>query len=257
MTAKLHRIHIPGVGESMVSLASGVPYAADAVAKTSQVGAYARFGNKGFVYAKAGGTLWTDRGARNSLVQKINQVAVAVEQAIGDKTVSLTIASGTAIAENELAGGEVLLGLFGTNPQPAFTRGIISNNAIATGTGGTLVLVLDSPIPIALTTSWTAECMVNPYSAVIETTDDFSMVMGMPTVPAKIGEGVWLQVSGPTWIVPQATVGAAVSTQQCVFKNDGSIEIPATLGSAQIAGTVCSTSGSGQAAPFVMLQIAH
>jgi len=266
MTAKMHRMHLPKVGEGVIHVPGGVPYEADAIPQYP-AGSYMRLGNKGFVYAIAGNTLNPDLGAKNSLIQKVTQVALAASSLLGATSISLTIASGTEIGEDELKGGEVVVFPHNEN---SFTRGIVSNNHIATGIGGTLVLVLDSPIPVAVDiTADHAECMASPYSAVIRGNDGTQPVMGIPTVPAKVGQGLWLQVSGPTWAAPQSLVGVGRNTG-LVFRHDGSLE-PITItdggdltvpdvnnDTTQYAGFVISEAAGGtQAAPFVMLQIAH
>jgi len=225
-----------------------------------------RLGNKEFIYAIAGNTLNPDKGAKNSLTQKVGQVALAAGSLLGATSISLTIATGTEIAEDELKGGEVVVFPHDEN---SFTRGIVSNNAIATGVGGTLVLQLDSPIPVAVDiTADHAECMASPYSAVVQGNEKTQPVMGIPTVVATVNQGLWLQVSGPCWVAPQSLVGVGGNTG-LIFRHDGSLEpilntatnlaVPdGDNDTTQYAGFVISEAAGGtQAAPFVMLQIAH
>jgi len=267
MPAKMHRMHIAKVGEGVIYLPGGVPFEADNAPLPYPAGAYMRLGNKEFIYAIAGNTLNPDLGAKNSLIQKVTQVILAADALAGATSISLTIATGTEIAKDELVGGEVVVFPHDEN---SFTRGIVSNNAIATGVGGTLVLVLDSPVPVALTkTTDHAEAMASPYSAVIQGNDGTQPVMGIPTVVATVGQGLWLQVSGPSWVAPQSLVGVGRNTG-LVFRHDGSLE-PITItdggdltvpdvdyDTSQYAGFVISEAAGGtQAAPFIMLQIAH
>ena len=89
------------------------------------------------------------------------------------------------------------------------------------------------------------------------------MVMGMPTVPATEGKGLWLQVSGPNWAAPVSGAGGpggANGLLECVFVGNGSIAVrgTGTNKDKQLAGVVIAFKhGGGQASPFIMLQIAH
>lgn len=253
MTAKMHRVHIAKVGESFVFQNGGTPYEVDAVAKSDLIGAYARFGNKGFVYARAGGTLQTYIGAKNSLSQKIGNSAIQANYAAGVSTITLT--SAVSCTLDELKGGEVVVFV---STYEAFTRGIVGNPAM-TATA-TLTLYLDSPIPVAITTSMTAEVMKNPYYAVTSTSDEWKPVMGMPAVAATIGQGVWLQVSGPSWVAPESEVGGNANYLEMCFGGDGALRRrdSGTPGE-QRAGMLITTAvgANSQGAPFVMLNIDH
>jgi len=266
MAAKMHRLHIPGVGEAVVNIPGGVPYEVD-TALQFPLGSYMRMGNKGFVYAKAGGTLVPKMGAKNSLAQKVGQVAVAATALIKATTITLTIATGTEITLDELVGGEIVVFVDGVAATNSFTRGITGNNAIATGVGGTLTLTLDSPIPVEVTTDGKAECIASPYSAVTQSSDANLAVVGMPLLPATVGQFLWLQVEGLYWAAPQSLVGVGGNTG-IVFRHDGSLEpiintagvlsVPDGYSTTQHAGVVVSeASGGTQGAPFILLQIAH
>ena len=159
MVAKMHRIHIPNVGEGVLHIPGGVPYEADDVAVCPD-GTYARFGNKGFVYATASGSLIPDVGAKQGNNQKIGNVAVLVGYDAGDKVI--TINSDVSCDKDELVGGEVVV--FPSGGNKAFTRGIIGNAAV-TATAS-LELTLDSPIPCDIDTDASAEVILGPYGAV-------------------------------------------------------------------------------------------
>lgn len=259
MTAKMHRMHFPNVGEGVLYIPGGVPYEAVPVAEalTRYIpGSYVRLGNKEFIYAIAGNTLKTDRGAKNSLSQKVPFSALAVKIEAGDLTVSITVGGGVGgVAKDELKGGEIVV--FGPD-NACFTRGIVSNDLVAAG-GGTMVVTLDSPAPKDFAVTEHAECMANPYSNVQEQNNEWTPVMGMPTVEATEGQGVWLQVSGPSWASPVLGAGGpggAIGLQQLVFQSDGSLKVAA--GDAlQHAGTIMATGGGESGAPFVCFQIAH
>lgn len=271
MTSKMHRMHFPKVGEGVIHIPGGVPYEAVPVAEalTRYVpGSFMRLGNKEFVYAIAGNTLNPDKGAMNLLQQAVAQNTIARTYAAGVTEIVVDIAATDgndadgAFAKDELKGGEIVIWPHDEN---GFTRGIVSNTK--TKGGGEvdeMTVVLDSPTPYALDINADhMEIIASPYSAVSESGgNDWAMVMGMPTVVATEGQGLWLQVGGPSWCAPQGVVGAAAGVLETVFRNDGSLEIRTVAldnMNQQHAGVVICTArgGGGQGAPFVMLQIAH
>ncbi len=259
MVAKMHRMHLPQVGEGVIYVPSGMPFEADDDPQYP-AGSYMRLGNKEFVYAIAGGDLVPDRGAFNSHVQTVLEKESSAKILKGVMVVTLTIASGLDIAKDELVGGEIVC-FPGT--EVTFIRGIISNNQIKTADGGTLSVVIDSPTPIEIPAGKWCECIANPYSAVKADGGPWKMVMGMPTVVATEGQGLWLQVSGPSWACPvygATGPGGAEKVLECVFVANGSISVRGIDDNTdcQLAGVVIATKGTGeQASPFIMLQIAH
>lgn len=257
VTAKMHRVHISKVGEAVIYRGSGIPYTADDENEHG-LGSYMRLGRRGFVYAKVGtGGVEPDIGAKTTLAQKIGGSALQTAAVAGD--MALKITSTVSITEDELEGGEVVV--FVSGGGKSFTRGIISNNGM-TGTD-TLTLQLDSPIPIDVQISGSgAEVIASPYSSVIKTGSlEWNMVMGIPIIKAVEGKYVWLQVSGVCWVIPYGTVGDAVNEQLVVFAGDGTLRMAkeASYESCQIAGVVIcpAVGGTGQGAPFIMLDIAH
>lgn len=261
MVAKMHRMHIAKVGEGVIYLPGGVPFEADDDPRYL-AGAYMRLGNKEFIYAIAGGTLNTDMGAMNSLRQKVVESGCTIEVAAGALVVGITIAGAVGgILKDELAGGQFVAFPGDSN---SFVRGIVSNTLVEAG-GGTLYVTLDSPTPVVIPITKWCDCMANPYSAVKENQGVWAMVMGMPTVKATVGQGLWLQVSGPCWAAPvygATGPGGAGRVLDCIFKDTGSIAVRHESGDAnrdcQHAGVVIATlTVAGQGSPFIMLQIAH
>lgn len=256
MTAKIHRMNLPNIGEGVLHIGSGSPYVVDDEAKY-EVGSYIRFGRKAFVYAKVGTNgVIPDQGAKTSWTQKIGQVAVQAIALINATEIKIT--SNVDCTVDELVGGEVLV--FADYPGNTFTRTIIGNDAVVSQPK-TLTLQLDSPIPIALDTGDNAEVIRNPYMSVENTSQEWGMVMGMPVMAATSGKYVFLQVEGISWCAPASEVGDAADEQLVVFAGDGSLRMAGTgnYESAQIAGVVIcgDVAGSAQGAPFIMLQIAH
>ena len=220
-------------------------------------------GERVFKYAKFAGTVNPDFGAMNTQYQPIgfsSIQAVTVQYAtefyftMGG---SAGHASDGALAINELAGGYAVI--FDATGK-AINRQIVSN-AAQTGGGTTLVVVSD-PIPVALTTSDSVELIASPYRNVTASTSNSYGVVGLPELIYTSGEFGWLQTWGPRWVAPQAAVGSGSNNDICIFRHDGSIDeldySDAANSKGQIAGYVmCWPAAGTQGAPFIYLQISR
>jgi len=265
MVAKLHRVHIPNVGEGFVRVGSGVPYADASLIKPAgfNVGDFIRLGGKTFVLGKSGAAFSSiGLGVKNGLFQGVAYAAVSVAAAKGDKEVTLAIAAtdgkaGTgAIEADDFAGGEIVFFTNGADtPQ---RRGIVGNTACVAGGSVTVTFTLDSPLSIALTTSDHGEAMQNPWSYLVQDNEIGNPVVGVPMAVATAAlQYIWVQTWGLTWVSPQAAVGIAGATG-VYWRHDGSIDVENADAyvSDQYAGFVLAeTSAHAQAAPFFMLQV--
>jgi len=267
MTAKLHRIHMPNVGEDIIRKGSGFPYAAASTTCPSgfEVGDTIRIGKKTFVLAKTGGAVTSiGLAVKNGLPQGVANSAIAAAAAAGATSVVVTTsatsgAAGTGLmATNEFKGGEIVL--FTTGSDIPQRRGITGNTSrVATGSVS-VTFYLDSPLTTALTTSDYAECNHSPWAYVVQDTNIAHPVVGVPCVSAAAANYyLWVQTWGLTFVSPQSSVGAGGAGIGCYWRHDGSLDVYANIGtyvSTQYAGFVISeTSTSTQAAPFFMLQI--
>lgn len=268
MVATMHRVHIPNVGEGIIHKPGGTPYTYEDIAKYPY-GSFLQLGNKGFVYAKAKALLDTSFGAIASKPQKMGYMVTAAKVLEGALIVTITVTATQNIGEDELAGGELMMF---ANTINVFNRGIVSNTAIVTS--GTMTVVMDSPSPCEVAAGSGVEAMISPYANVVNSTAPaggyeagwYHMVLGMPTVPAPATKSLWLQVTGPCWVVPDVLVGAEEGDIEVVFGANGSISIRdatqhvAGKLNAQHAGYIMASAvggGGGQGAPFIMLDIAH
>lgn len=265
MTSKLHRVHIPNVGEAIISKGSGYPYVAASLICPSgfEINDSIRIGRKEFVLSKSGGAMAsTALGAKNGLAQGVAYNSVAVAAAIGDTAVVITTAAtdgaaGTGLmAKDEFKGGEIVLFTAGSDiPQ---RRGITGNTArVATG-NVSVTFYLDSPLTSALTTSDHGEAMQSPYSYLVQDTEIGHPVMGVPCVPVSAANMYfWLQTKGICFVSPQANVGVGGAGIGCYWRHDGSIDTYANIGtyvSTQYAGKVVAESSTHtQGAPFIDL----
>lgn len=262
MVAKMHRMHLPKIGEGVIHIPSGMPFEADAT-PLYPAGSYVRLGNKEFIYAIAGGTLNPEFGAMNSHHELIMSKGASEKILKGAMVVTLTILDTDALEEitvDELKGGEIACFPGEDN---TFLRGITGNSALAAATTGVLSVYIDSPTPVEIPAEKWCDCIRNPYVDVKYAQGVWAMVMGMPTVVATDGQGLWLQVSGPSFAAPVIGAGGpggAAKLQEIVFTWNGSIAVRETDDVAlQHAGVVIGPGPSGEerSSPFIMLQIAH
>lgn len=262
MVATAKRIHIPGLGEGTISTGSGYPFKAyDGLPGGWSVGDIITIGKSSFAVAKAGGAISsTGLACKNDLSQGVANSAVAAVAAAGATAVILTTSAtsgalGTgAIAEDEFKGGDIVL--FTTGSDIPQRRGITGNTArVATGSLP-VTFTLDSPLTTALGTSDTGEAMQSPWSHVVQDTEISHPVVGVPTVVASSGQYLLLQVTGMTFVSPQAGVGVAGAVA-CYWRHDGSVDIYANIGTyvtSRLAGYVLSEAAAHtQGAPFLML----
>jgi len=214
-------------------------------------------------YGLAGGLLNTDVAAWNALRQHVAQRVIAADVPAGSRLVSITIgadgiASDGNIGEDELAGGYAVIWPHADN---TINRRIVANTA-TTAAGQVMVLTLDKPVPIPLTVVGVVnvECMASPYLNVQTGLDQYASKVGMPTMPAVLGEYLWLQTWGPVWIAPAGGVSVGVENRRVVFGGNGGVfdEDPtiAVRETQQYAGFVLANApGDGQGAAFIFLQI--
>jgi len=262
MVAKIHRYHLPKVGECFARLGSGMPFEAmDVKPNGFNIGDTIRFGGKTFVLGRLGATITnTELGLKNLLAQSISQAVLPAAVASGATSVSITVgatdgATGNgAVAADEMIGGEVVIFINGANKP--FCRGIVGNTVVASG-GGTMTITLDSPVPFALTTSDKAEAMHSPWYSLGQDSQIGHPVVGVATIGGTSGQYIWVQTWGKCFVSPQAAVGIAGATG-VYWRHDGSIDVENADAyvSDQYAGFVLAENASHtQAAPFIMLQI--
>jgi hypothetical protein len=265
------RQQIAQIAENVLGapLRGGSEQGIDAVSATPnyQVGSRLMIGARVFHYAKAGGSLIPDMGAKVKNPQDVSQEVLGAAATKGDTSLVLTLDNTDGPSYNGLLPADYLKGgyavVFPAAGNKAFVRGILSNTAVTVNPGtATFTVTLDAPIPLNLTTSDLAEAMASPYACVAPNTatklqDNLCTSIGVPTVPAVSGDYLWIQTWGPCWVAPHAGLGTGASNRAAYFVGDGALadEADATP-IEQIAGFVLANDkGGGQGAPFVMLMI--
>jgi hypothetical protein len=280
MSKNLHRVHIPNVGEALISYDGGTPYAVDTVRKYP-LGTLLRLGGRTFAYAKASGDCHTEWGAYKAKLTNSNAVAPTQATAAAQAAAypGETLAAGAAgsfyvtvtidteigvlttgvLSANELAGGYIVIG--NGSAQHPQNRMIVSHPALTT-TGGALTLRLDSPLERAVTASTTnIELMECPYYNVKAdgSGGDYVTFVGIPTVEAVSGEYFWVQTWGPCWVTSDSHTCDSARDRTLVFVGNGSVvssNDQVMESGFQLAGVALDMSSNGGSnAPFIMLQI--
>jgi hypothetical protein len=192
----------------------------------------------------------TQMGVHTTATGAVAYEVIAAAAAIGDTTLSINEAG---ITKNQYAGGYVVI--FETGSSGGFVRGVISNTASDASNG--VILTLDSPLHVALTTADAYELYASPYAALSQanTSGEYAF-LGVPGTTVTSGYYFWTKTWGPIFLAPQSGVGASY-VKTGYFRHDGSIDVRANIGtnvSDQIAGfcMVGSASGNG---PLFMLQV--
>lgn len=235
-----------------------------------------------FRYSKANGIQYPQGGSYNPL--KTIDVAVAPAQAtgaglVGSRTLTITkaatagVAGDGVIAENELAGGYVVIGN-GSGQAPQM-RGIVANPASAAG-AASLTITLDAaitPLYISGTAyqlvtvgTTTIETYYNPYANLkngLVTSTDYASFLGVPAVYCTTGQYFWLQTWGACWITSNSVTCDQANDRDIYFVGNGSVvsgyDVTFTADHPlkfQKAGYALDASSSGSSnAPMVMLQI--
>jgi len=147
-----------------------------------------------FRYAKAGASaLSAGKMAVAATIASghVNQTSVAAS--IGDKQLTLTVTAGTAIAENQLAGGYLHINdVTGEGYQYA----IESNTALAAD-GTEISINLEEGIKVALTTSSEFTLVHSPWYGTVESDDEESLPVGIAPVAVTAAYYYWAQTGGP------------------------------------------------------------
>ena len=178
---------------------------------------------RAFRYCKVGETALVPGKIYQAAAEITNhQDVVPAAAAIGDETVTVTLGATVATA-NFYAGGYLMVSV---TPGQGYSYKIKSHPAASSS--ATLVLTLEEPIEVALTTSSNIDLVANAYSAVIvNPTAASGVVAGAAVYPIAASEYGWLQTHGPANILNDAssTVGTNVSASN---STEGAVEASVT-----------------------------
>ena len=153
-----------------------------------------------FRYARAGASALVPGTLLQSQAEATgNQNLAVAAAAIGDTTVTTT--STVTVTANQYAGGFVMVTV---TPGQGYQYKIKSHPA---ATSAAVVLTLEDPILVALTTSSKIDLVANRYSAVIiNPTTATSSPVGAAVYPIAATEYGWIQVTGTANLLADGTV---------------------------------------------------
>lgn len=162
---------------------------------------------RSFRYCKVGGTSLVPGKLYQAPAEVTNhQDLTPVAAAIGDTTLTVTLGN-TAATANQYAEGWVMVTV---TPGQGYQYKIKSHPA-ASGSA-TLVLTLEDPIQVALTTSSRVDLVANPFSAVIvNPTTATAAPVGAAVYPVTNAQYGWLQVGGPACLLADGAVTVGTS----------------------------------------------
>lgn len=161
-------------------------------------------------YGKAGGSD-LDPGkltvAATQEAQHANQ-SVQSDAAVGDKQVSLTLGS-ASVSANEYADGYLVI-----NDEAGEGIAYLISGHPSAESGATLVVKLNQPISVALTTVSEYSLVKNPWrDAVISVADQADLPVGIPNVTITTLFYGWFQTGGvcSAWADETITAGEAIT----------------------------------------------
>jgi hypothetical protein len=203
---------------------------------------------------------WAKAGASNLVVGNMLQAPAADTDhddiavratAAGSTALLITTGAGSgALDANEYAGGYAIVD---TTPGLGYIYKISDHAAIAASTDGTINLMAEDPIQVALTTSSKVTLIKNPYNGVIQTpaTTLTGSCVGACVYPIDAGEYGWIQTHGLCGVLTGGTpiVGSAV-----VVPGDTAGEVVADPANAavQIVGTMEIVGRDGKVCPVFL-----
>lgn len=194
-----------------------------------------------FRYALAGGTALVPGTLLQSAAEVTNHQGLTPSAAaIGATSVTVTLGA-TAATANQYSEGFLMVTI---TPGQGYQYKIKSHPAA--GSGATLVLTLEDPIVVALTTSSRVDLVANPYSSVIiNPTTATSAPIGVAVTAVTAAQYGWIQTGGVACILNDggSTVGTNVSASNATA---GAVEAAVTAQAAiGVAQTGIATTDYG------------
>jgi hypothetical protein len=180
-------------------------------------------------YGKVGASTITKGKLQTAPAPKANHhnTAVTTAQAVGDKTVTVTLGATAAVAD-EYAEGFVVFNDVATGGYQMRVK-----THPAASSAASLTLTFYEPLPSALTTSSKATLVHNTYNGVIEGTSQTVRLAGVSEATATTGQFCWFKTRGvASLLADQAiTVGGLLSPSTSI--SGAVIEVSATFATAE------------------------
>lgn len=211
------------------------------------IGSYAETSDgRGFRYAKAGATALVAGKLQQASAQDTGnfQDLQPVAAAIGAK--SVTIITAATFTANQVAGGQMLVTV---TPGVGYSYRISANSAV---TGGSVVLTLEDPLVVALTTTSRVDVVPSPYSeVVVNPTSATSAPVGVAVAATPASNYGWLQVKGVANLLADGaiTAGAPVAASASVA---GAIVVATSAVTTARIGTALTGIATGEYGPIML-----
>ena len=189
--------------------------------------------------------VWNQATIANRTYEAINASSPA-----GSRTVTI---NESGITEDQFVSGRLLL-FHATGGGSIYT--VVGNTV--SSESGTVILTLDRPLPVAISSSDSYELYASPFDDIRQgNSGNTRGFWGLPLALLTSGSYGWIKTWGVSFIAPQSTVGNQ-GLAACYFRHDGSIDIRGSIGANlvtdQYAGFrfIGSAGGDG---PLMMLQV--
>ena len=248
---------MPGAGAQGINVLS--------TTQNYKIGARMQISNRVYHYGQSGGICLDNQLSfmMNGQDSGMTAIGVGGVAPAGATRITIMLANGGGPAQNGaypanyLAGGSIIFMTAGG----IYTRGILSNTAVAAG-GGASTITIDAPIINPLIAADSTEVTASRYVRVVPNGDvtdgsQFASAVGLATLPCVAEDYLWFQTWGPVWFGMNLTIGVAGNNRVGYVAADGSAHPLATGGAEwQKAGTLINNAiGGGQGAPFLNLEL--
>ena len=200
-------------------------------------------GSGRFRYAKAGASNLVAGNWIQSPAQVANHQNIAVAAAaVGATSITVTLGA-TAATANQYAGGQAVVTI-----TPGLGQAINISGHPAADSGATLVLTLEEPLRVALTSSTRIDLVPNLYNGVIQVpvTTLTGTVVGVATYIITGAEYGWLQVGGLCGALIAGTPGVGLGVGFPTSAAGAAVIDDAATAGFVTAGTMVSTGGNGE-----------
>jgi len=225
---------------------------------------YLTWDGKVYKYSLAGAACYTLRlnAFWNTITSDTNGIDYSVltsNQSAGDREITLTNGSTSAIAEDYLAGGLAVI-----VPSETYTdgevmlRGVIGNDIAAKS--AECRMYLDAPLDAAVTTSQYAYVMPSHYRNVrySSNTAGTRSWAGLAAVYTASGSNFWCQTYGPAQCAAQTRAGSTTWYRDLYARYNGTLDIHSQIGTNvadQRVGFILDNNGDANDATNIMLTL--
>lgn len=201
-------------------------------------------------YAYASEALYSYSGAASKADGVVAYTANPLATNAGVTAITVTVASRT---EDDLAGGQLVL-FDNSATQCTFNIGVVGNEATS---GTTTLIYLESPMPVATTTSDFHELFENPFSESgtgYNGSYGYNWWLGIPTVNVTSAYRYWLQTWGAAYVTPGMSIDSPASdARRICWGSNGALYLETSKTSGQIAGYYMHEGSSSIAGPMIYL----